>query len=50
MNYRVSGWIEGHECFKEFCSYGDARTYEANLEAAGAENILVVPLEDDFPF
>lgn len=50
MTYAVIGWLEGSFYRKDFCSYGDARSYEASLEAAGATYVDLFVIPTDLPF
>ena len=50
MSYAVIGWLEGTFYRKDFCSYGDACNYEANLEAAGATSVDLFTIPSDLPF
>lgn len=50
MLYAVIGWLEGSFYRKDFCSYGAARSYEANLEAAGARDVDIFTIPSDLPF
>lgn len=50
MLYVVIGWLEESFYRKDFCSYGDARSYEAALEAAGARDVDLFTAPTDLPF
>lgn len=50
MSYAVVGWLESFFYRKDFCSYGDACNYAANLEAAGATSVELFMIPSDLPF
>jgi hypothetical protein len=50
MSYSVIGWLEGCFLKKDFVSRGDAKRYEANLEAAGATSVDLFEIPTNLPF
>lgn len=50
MSYAVIGWLEETFYRKDFCSYGDARNFEATLEAAGARDVDLFEIPSNLPF